>query len=205
MAEQFLDGADVIAVFQQVRGETVAEGVAGDVLVNVGLLRGASDGFLHHAFVKVMAADQAGAWVFGMARGGEDVLPVPFAGGVWIFSGEGMREIDVAEAVAEVGVIERAHGVKMGLQRRGEGAREHGAAVFRAFAVADGDFIAGEIEVFDAQPQAFEDAEAAAVKNLGDQTIDAVQFGDDAAGFVWREDGGEALRFFGAHGVYASV
>lgn len=70
MAEQFLYGADVVAVFQEVRGETVAEGMAGDVFGNVGLLRGVPDGFLHCAFVEMVTADQAGARVFGMARSG---------------------------------------------------------------------------------------------------------------------------------------
>ena len=38
MAEEFLNGSDIVAVFEQVGGKAVAEGVASDTLVDAGLL-----------------------------------------------------------------------------------------------------------------------------------------------------------------------
>ena len=50
--QQFLDGADVVAIFEQMGGEAVAEGMAGDALVEPGQASGFLDRFLHAALAK---------------------------------------------------------------------------------------------------------------------------------------------------------
>jgi hypothetical protein len=60
VAEELLDGADVVAALEEVGGEGVAEGVAGDPLVEARLACSTLDGTLHHALVKMMPALQAG-------------------------------------------------------------------------------------------------------------------------------------------------
>jgi Phage integrase, N-terminal SAM-like domain len=78
VAEKFLDGSDVGAVFQQVGGEGVAEGVAGgalgDALTAYRLLHRA----LQHGFVQVVATPLAGLAVEIRAGSRED----PYVG--WI-------------------------------------------------------------------------------------------------------------------------
>jgi len=63
VAQQFLDGTDVVMVFQQVGGEGVSEGVAGHALFQAGGTCRLPDGALQTTFVEVMAARLAGAWV----------------------------------------------------------------------------------------------------------------------------------------------
>jgi hypothetical protein len=46
VSEQFLDGADVITVLEEVGSEGVAEGVATDALFDFGKMDGLFDGFL---------------------------------------------------------------------------------------------------------------------------------------------------------------
>ena len=82
VAEELLDRADVVVVLQQVGGEGVAEGVAGHALVEAGGTWRLTDSALQAAFVEVMAPRLAGAGVSRELRGGEDVLPDPFAGRV---------------------------------------------------------------------------------------------------------------------------
>ena len=55
VAEQFLDGADVVAILQKVGGEAVTEGMRGDGLVYFGEAGGLSDGLLENAWVGVVA------------------------------------------------------------------------------------------------------------------------------------------------------
>jgi hypothetical protein len=55
VAQQLLDGADVLPSLQQVRGERVAEGVAAGLLGHSGLVHGTFDGFLHHAWIEMVA------------------------------------------------------------------------------------------------------------------------------------------------------
>ena len=56
VAEQLLDGADVVAVLEQVGGEAVAEGVGCDGLGEVGVEGGGADGPLDDGFVEMVAA-----------------------------------------------------------------------------------------------------------------------------------------------------
>ena len=59
VAEQFLDGPDVIAVLQQVGGERVAKGMGADTLGDAGLAGGLFDGFVQTAGVEVRAAQHS--------------------------------------------------------------------------------------------------------------------------------------------------
>ncbi len=88
VAEEFLNDTDVVAVFEQVGGEGVAEGVTTDPFGDAGLSGGGLDGFLESANVEVWAAQEASS-VRGQAVRREDVLPEPFAGGVGILAVEG--------------------------------------------------------------------------------------------------------------------
>jgi hypothetical protein len=61
VAEQFLHGADVITVLQQMGSEAVPEGVQGDGLGQAGTARGGVDGLLNRGLVQVMAGGRAEA------------------------------------------------------------------------------------------------------------------------------------------------
>ena len=55
MPQQLLDGSNVRAAFEQVRGKRISKCVAGGPLGEPGLCHGISDGFLYQGFVKMMA------------------------------------------------------------------------------------------------------------------------------------------------------
>ena len=56
MTQQFLDGADVVSVFEQVCGKAVAEGVRGDALGDAGQLHCSSQGFTNGVLRDVVPA-----------------------------------------------------------------------------------------------------------------------------------------------------
>jgi len=58
MSEEFLHGSDIVAIFKEVRGEAMAEGVAGHALVDPRPASGFFDGLLETALADVMAADR---------------------------------------------------------------------------------------------------------------------------------------------------
>lgn len=229
VAEEFLDGADVpsavlrvnSAGFEEVDGEAVAEGVGGDVFADFGSQGGLAHGLLHAAFIQVMAADDAREGVDGKAVGGEDVLPDPFAGGVGVFFGQGVGEVDGAVVGGQVGVVQLLGLLELEAERFDGAGGEHGEAVFftpfdrlrASFAIADDDLMLAEIDVpssglrtsFDAQAQGFEEAQAGAVEEEGDELVNAGEAVDDGAGFVFAEDGGEVLGGLGAGGLDGGV
>ena len=69
VAQQFLHGADVIPVLEQMRGERVAKGMATDRLVDPCQLDRSFDCPLQAAFTEVMAVPLASAGVYGGSLG----------------------------------------------------------------------------------------------------------------------------------------
>jgi hypothetical protein len=192
VAEEFLDGADVVAVLEEVGGEGVAEGVAVDALLDFGLAGGVGDGFLEGVLVAVVAAGEAGAGVDGEAGGGEGVLPLPVAACVGEFAGERFGEVDLSVAGGEVLVVEDADLGEMGLEGGQEAFGEEGESVFAAFAFSDDDLFAVEVDVFDAQAAAFEEPESAAVEEFGHESVGSAHGGEDVLGLLGGEDDGES-------------
>jgi len=89
--EQFLHRSDIVARFEQVRGEAVTKCVAGDPFVQSRQLRRETDLLLETAGAYVVSAHDAGPRVERKPATGEDVLPNPFAigGRELAFEGEG--------------------------------------------------------------------------------------------------------------------
>ena len=87
--EELLHGADVVAVFQQVGGEGVAEGVGAGSLGDAGMPDRVSDRPLKDGLMEVVTAVLAGCPIDVDSGGREDPLPRPFAAGVRVLAGEG--------------------------------------------------------------------------------------------------------------------
>ncbi len=193
MAEEFLDSADVVAVLEEVGGETMAEGVGGDGFLEACGFGSGANGFLEDAFVYVVAHGFGGGGVHREGDGGEEVLPGKFLGSVGVFPGQGIGQVDFAESVCEVGLVDTLDDLDLGLEGRDEGIREDGDAVVFAFAIADEDGVVAKINVFDAQAETFHEAQAGAVEELGHEFGDSVHVVDDGHGFLMGEDGGEGF------------
>jgi len=80
--EEFLDGADVVSVLEEVSGE----GVTADAFGEVGGSGGLFECFLESAFVEMVALPNFGVGVLDAASRGEDPLPDPLFVGVGIFA-----------------------------------------------------------------------------------------------------------------------
>ena len=129
--------------------------------------------------------------------GGEEVLPGEFAGGVGVFFGQGVGEVDFAIAGGEVFFVEEADAFDLALQVGDNGFGQRDDAVFFAFAVADGDALVLKVNILDSQADAFHEAQAGAVEELGHEFVGSVQLADEVENFFAAEDGGEALGTFG--------
>src|SRR3990170_7201867 len=79
VAEKLLDGADVIAALQQMRGETVPQDMRRHGFCDTSLPCDLRYGALHDLLVQVMAANDAVERIGLAAAGGEYVLPGPAA------------------------------------------------------------------------------------------------------------------------------
>ena len=102
VAQQLLDGSDVVAALQQVGGEGVAERVTG---CRFGDARPAN-GFFHLALydggVQVVTATGAGVLGNVEAAGGKDPLPGPLGRGLAVLSLEGVGQLDASVSFGKV-------------------------------------------------------------------------------------------------------
>ena len=98
MAQEFLHGANIVTVIEQVRGEGVAERVAGGPLGDAGGHHRVLHLTLQDRFMQVMAPPLPGHQVHGGARGWEDPLPSPLTARVGILAREGPRQLNPAGA-----------------------------------------------------------------------------------------------------------
>ena len=96
--EEFLDGADIIAIFEQVGCEAMAQGMAAYFFVDLGGADGSFERSLECSVVEMMAANDLASGVDGTIFGWECVLPDPVAIRVGIFSFEGKGEIHCAKS-----------------------------------------------------------------------------------------------------------
>lgn len=75
VTEELLDGANVVVVFQKVRGEGVAQAMTACVFFDACRTHGFFHGALHGGLVEMMPAFDAAAGIDRKARGREEILP----------------------------------------------------------------------------------------------------------------------------------
>ena len=124
----------------------------------------------------VMAAHVAGPWIGRNVGCGKHILPLqrpciersatvyegalrhalpaPFAWRVGVFAFEGLREPHLAEAVAQVLLMDGTNRLQVRAQRFDGALGQHRDPVFRAFAIANDNLAISEIEVLHAKAQA---------------------------------------------------
>ncbi len=131
VAQQFLDGADIGAGFQQVGGERVPQGVAGDAFVDAAAVGGALDGLLNRVFVDVVSSplvplvdqltvDFAGSGVAAQTVGGKQVLPMEGSRGVGVLAVKGVGHPDPAGPGGDVPLVLVAHCLLLLLEVAGQ-------------------------------------------------------------------------------------
>ena len=84
--------------------------------------------------------------------------------------------------------------LEVAAQRRFRDPRKRRAAIAIALGLADQELPAREVDVLDAQPQRFEQAQPAAVEQRGDETMNATQLGEHRPHLVAREHDRKRVR-----------
>ena len=163
VAEEFLNGPDVVTRHEQMGCKGMAEGVASDLFVDSATADRSVNPFSHHRFVEVVAPDGVGSRIGASRAGWEDVLPTPVGGGVGVLSIESVGEVHSAETFSEILIVEFEDMVEVIPETTSAGVREEGHSVFLTLAVSDRDVSEIEVDILDAEPKAFEDAHACAV------------------------------------------
>ena len=85
MSQECLHGTDSVAIFQQMGGETMAQGVTATMFRDTGALESLFHSALRHRFRHMVSALRPGARVNGAFSRGKDILPDPRGTGLRSF------------------------------------------------------------------------------------------------------------------------
>jgi hypothetical protein len=154
MAEQFLDRPNVVAVFQQVRGAGVADGVATGRFRDACCAYRRFDRFLQRAFMNMVPPHHTRTRLRRQLIGGKHILPTPFTIRVRILAGQRIRQLDAAIALFEIILMERPRTAQLPLEGFADTVGQKRGPVLVAFAAAHHHLALGKIHILDPQPQA---------------------------------------------------
>jgi len=205
VSKEFLHGTNVVTVGQQVCRERVPERMARDSLREACLPHRSLQRPRKQRFVDVMTALLAGLGVSPATFLREHELPAPLLVGIWVLAGQGVRQFDAAVAVGQVLLVNRLRPSEMFLQRLNHCPGHCRAPVFVPLAFADGDLAALEVQVLDSQAKGFEQPQAAAVQEHGDEPLVAGQMRHHPRYFIDGQDNGQPLWPTGANDALDSV
>lgn len=192
MSHQLLDGADVVAVLQEVGRERVTKGVAGAVFLDSGFMHCALDGALKVGVVEPVAAELARLAVDDRLWIRERPLPGEAEGSIRVLAREGVGQIGAAATAREVALVPCADAAEVGAQWCNEGVGECRDPILSALSGSDDDLPAIEVEVLDAKLEAFGEAKAGPIEEASHEpgnTLETSEYGGD---LVAREDCGES-------------
>jgi hypothetical protein len=166
VTEEFLDGPEVDAVFEQVGGKGMSEGVAGDNFIDACGFCGAFDGFVVCRTEQMVPSCDAGFGVEGCLGCGEEPEPFEGFGSTAVFSGECDGDVDTCDAGLAVVLPCFSGDFNLPGDWFAEADGQDGDAVFVAFALSDGESATGGVDVLDAKADEFGESESCAVLEL---------------------------------------
>ena len=111
--QQLLNGADIGSLLQQVRGERMAEGVAGGWFADPRRLYGNTHGPLDPARIQVVPPLLSLQAIPPTAALGKQPLPGPFPRCISVFPLKGMGELHCAPARCQIGLVYTPHALKV--------------------------------------------------------------------------------------------
>jgi len=173
VAEQFLNRANVLAALEQVRRKRMPQRMCTDRLEDSRDMSRSLYRALDAILVQVMPPTLATARISGNVRGGKDPEPSPTFACPRIFTSECARQFDTGTPGSTIRAPQRARIRELLVQRRCQRRGQHGHPVLLALALANNNQAAIEIEIFDAQAQAFHLAHPCSIQELSNATCDA--------------------------------
>ena len=159
------------------------------------------DGLLQPALVKMMPPQCIRARIFGESIRWKDILPAPLAAGIRILAVECEGEIDRAITALKIRGVPALDELQLELKWRGQPLRQHRHTIFLTFAIAHCQLITVEIQVFHTQPDTLHQPQAAAIEQLGHQTIRLSELAKNSLDLRFGQHSWQALGHLGQHDI----
>jgi len=113
VTQELLDGADVVAAFQQMGGKAVTQGMTVDPLTDRGRHGRLFDALLQAVFMDMVPPGLAAARIERQPAAGKNILPGPFLRGIGIFPGQGVGKKDLTRPLGQIILVQPVPLAKM--------------------------------------------------------------------------------------------
>ena len=153
---------------------------------------------LQAGFEHVMAHLPARARVQGARTGRKHPMPAGLPRGLWVFPGQRFGDVHVSESLFKVLVMEGFHRLDLRLQRCPQVPGQDGRPVLTALGAPDKDEVLAEVHVVDAQADALQQAQAAAIEQPRHEGMPARHGGEQPLDLRLGEHGGRPWLAFAA-------
>lgn len=201
VAEQFLDGADVVALLQQVGGKAVAQGVNRGVLGDICLADCPLELALQVRDMDVMPPLLAGAGVARVGGGREHPEPPPLFAGIGVLDFKGMGQRDPFAIIKHKVLLECLPGLgKVGQQVVFQRIGQDRDPILVSLAGTDGKGCPFEVDILDPEGGALLEPQPATVDQPDHEQVNAAQVAEDPRDLLFAENHGEPPPILGADG-----
>jgi len=191
--EEFLDGSYVVAIFNQVRREGVAERVTADTLDDAGAPACSQDRLADGGGRAMVTASDAGPGIRGRPGRRKEIKPGPLRRCHAVFSREGMGQ-RYGEVSGLAVAFEGATRIFQLASDIWDGAfGEDRDAIPVSFPAAYDEPPVLHVEVFHPKSEGFGDAESSTVEKEGDTAVPPVHLFEESPHFVAGENGRNVL------------
>ena len=151
---------------------------------------------LDHGLVQMMTPLHLRPGIAAPVLGGKDPLPAPLPVGARIFSGKRFGQKHGSKSSGQISLVHALCPRETGREFHAHDHRKRHDAVALALGVADHDAVRAEFDVFDSEPQTFEEPHSAAVEEHRDDARCTSHPADHGAHFGARQHDRQPARPF---------
>ena len=197
MAEQFLHGADVGPLLQEMGRERVPQCMGTGRLGKARLLHRPLHRLLHGGGGAVVPLDVAAPRILGPPLRRKDVLPSPLCRCIRILPPQSLRHRGRPVPGLQVFLPDGVAFLKLPPERVLKHSGEHRPPIFLALALPHRDLLILEVQVLHPEPKRLREAKARPVKQVGHEPVRAVHLLEHRRDFFSGEDHRKPVRLPG--------
>jgi len=179
-SQALLHRPNIIAIFYEMRGKTLSQGMTTPALVEPRLVSRALDGLLAHRLCQRVPTCHTRTRIAGASRRRKDLWPCPCCRRAWLVPFACLWDMPRTTACEPLGLLPQCSSLQRSLQPRLSRLRKPGDTIVRAVPIMPRALVGGNIAILHPEASTFQQAHTSAIPQPGHQMRHAVAVGQQA-------------------------